>query len=66
MANNSRMDIGRHKVSFREGHLYVNGNYLGIKQWESDPKRWSSQHGREVPEYKGKSLEDILRLKGFL
>lgn len=66
MANNSEMKINGNRVKFINGHLYVNGKDLNLKQWDSDPKQWSNRLGAKQSEYSGKSLEDILRMKGYM
>lgn len=48
------------------GKIFVNGTFTNIKQWSSDSKRYSSGSGSELKEISGKSLEDALKLKGFL
>ncbi len=66
MANNSEMNIRGNRVKFINGHLYVNGNDLNLKQWDSDPKMWSNRLGQTQPLYSGKSLEEVLRMKGYI
>ena len=66
MANNSEMTIKGNRIKFMDGHLYVNGSDQNLKQWSSDPKRWSNRYGQEQSEYKNKSLEEVLKMKGFM
>ena len=66
MANNSEMTIKGNRVKFINGHLYINGKDQNLKQWDSDPKQWSNRHGQKQSEYSGKSLEDVLRMKGHI
>ncbi|MDR2640941.1 MAG: hypothetical protein LBC61_06705 [Candidatus Peribacteria bacterium] len=49
-----------------DGHVFVNGNSTGIKQWSSSSTRWSNLSGRELSELKGLSIEEVLRFKGFI
>ncbi len=49
-----------------DGQLFVDGRDTGLYRWSSDPKRWKNRYGSEVKNFKGKSLEDVLKLKGYI
>ncbi len=66
MANNSEMGIKGNRVRFINSHLYVNGKDLNLKQWDSDPTMWSNRYGTKQSEYSGKSLEEVLKIKGLI
>ena len=51
---------------YNNGELWVAGRFTGLRQWESNPKRWSNASGQEISDLKGKSLEEVLKIKGFL
>lgn len=66
MSNNSEINIKGNRVKFIDGHLYVNGEDQNLKQWESNPKQWSNRSGTKQSEYSGKSLEEVLKMKGII
>jgi len=49
-----------------DGQVFVNGKDTGLKQWSSDPKRWSNLFGSEQKDLRGLSLEEVLRFKGYI
>lgn len=57
---------GKKVTVANDGHVFVNGSSAGIKQWKSDPKRFSSLIGAEQKNLKGKSLEDALKMLGLI
>lgn len=62
---NTRMS-GKKITIHHDGWLFVNGNSTGIKQWDSDPKRWSNNGGQEIKLLQGMPLEQVLRFKGYI
>lgn len=48
------------------GQLFVNGKDTGLFQWRSDATRWKDRFGSELKDLKGKSLEMVLKLKGYI
>jgi hypothetical protein len=64
-----RLDI---KIQLKEirvydnGDVYVDGSYTNLRQWSSDPKRWSNGSGQEIKDLKGKDLEQVLKIRGYL
>ena len=55
------------KVSIHlDGEIFVDGKKTNLKQWKSDPKRYSNLYGREQTDVSGRTLEEALYLKGFL
>ena len=55
------------KVSVHNnGQVFVKGSDTGLYQWQSDPKRWKNSSGQELSDLKGKSLEDVLKIKGHI
>jgi hypothetical protein len=66
MANNLELTINGNRVKFINGNLYVNRKDQNLKQWDSNPKMWSNRHGTTQSEYSGKSLEEVLKMKGYL
>lgn len=65
MAFETRLN-GKKVTIHTNGDVYVNASYTDIRQWSADPKRWSNDSGRELTEYKGKSLEEVLTIKGYI
>lgn len=51
---------------YDNGELWVGGKFTNLKQWESDPKRWSNGSGQEQSDLKGKSLEEVLKIRGYI
>lgn len=51
---------------YNNGEVWVGGKFTQLRQWESDPKRWSNQSGQEITDLKGKSLEEVLKIKGYI
>ena len=51
---------------YDNGEVYVGGNFINLKQWESNPKRWSNSSGQEISDLKRKSLEDVLKIRGYI
>lgn len=59
--------FGKNTISIHsDGQIFVNGNFTGIIQWKSDPKRYKNRLGTEIAELKDKSLEVVLKLRGYL
>ncbi len=61
-------DLKGHRVSIHpnNGQLFVDGKDTGLKQWRSDAKRWSDLNGSEQKNLRGKSLEEMLVIKGYI
>jgi hypothetical protein len=57
---------GKKVTIHSNGDMYVNGSYTGLRQWSSDPKRWSNDSGREQADLKGKSPEEVLKIRGYI
>ncbi len=51
---------------YNNGDLWVAGKNTNLRQWESNPKRWSNQSGQEIRDLQGKSLEEVLKIKGYI
>ncbi len=67
MANRLETTFKGKRVNvWANGDVWVNGNYTQLRQWESDPKRWSNQSGQEITELRKKSLEEVLKIKGYI
>jgi hypothetical protein len=67
MANRFEKYFGRTKVTVHhDGWVWVNGSSTGIKQWDSNPKKWSNSGGQEIKELSGMSLEEVLKFKGYI
>ena len=67
MANRLEVVIRGKKINvWNNGDVWVNGNYTQLRQWESDPKRWSNQSGQEITDLRKKSLEEVLKIKGYI
>ena len=49
-----------------DGQIFVDGRDIGLYRFKSDPKRWKNPHGTEIHALRGKSLEDVLKLKGYI
>lgn len=43
-----------------DGEIIVNGTTTKIKRWSSDSRRYSNLDGRELTEYRGMNLEEML------
>lgn len=51
---------------YNNGDLWVAGKNTNLRQWESDPKIWANQSGQQIKDLKGKTLEEVLRIKGYI
>lgn len=51
---------------YNNGDLWVGGKNTGLRQWESDPKIWANQSGQQIKDLKGKSIEEVLKIKGYI
>lgn len=49
-----------------DGEVFFNGKKVGVKQWAFDPLRWSDLNGNELKDYAGMSLEEVLKIRGFI
>jgi hypothetical protein len=59
--------IQGHRVAiYNNGDLYVDGSYTGLRRWQSSSTNWSNSSGQEIKDLRGKSLEDVLRYKGYI
>ena len=58
--------IAGKKVTLNDRYVFVDERSTGLRQWEHEPTRWSNTSGRELTELRGNSLEQVLRIKGFL
>lgn len=67
MADRFNSEINRKQVVVKhDGYVWVDGTYTKIKQWDSSSTTWSNQSGQEIKELRGKSLEEVLKLKGYI
>jgi hypothetical protein len=61
------LNIKGRKISIHnDGQIFVDGKNTNLKQWQSDPKRYSNLHGQEQADVRGQTLETALMLRGFL
>ena len=51
---------------YDNGDVYVAGTYTNLRQWESNPKRWSNSSGQEISDLNKKSLEEVLKIRGYI
>ncbi len=59
--------FGINRVTIHDnGDVYVNGAYTDLRQWESNPKMWSNGSGQQISELKNKSLEEVLKIRGYI
>jgi hypothetical protein len=59
--------IQEHRVAiYNNGDLYVDGSYTELRRWQSSATNWSNSSGQELKDLRGKSLEDVLRYKGYI
>lgn len=62
----SEFTIRGKKVSvWNNGTIYVNGDKTNLQQWSGE-NRYSDPSGREIKELAGKSLEEVLYIKGYI
>ena len=57
---------GKKVTIHNDGYIYVNGSSIGLKQWESDKKRYSNLSGTEQKDFRNLDLQTILEFKGLL
>lgn len=61
--------LGKKSVTvniYDNGEVWVGGKFTNLKQWGSDHKRWSNGSGQEQSDLKGKSLEQVLQIRGYI
>ncbi len=57
---------GKSITIYNNGDMYVNGSYTGLRRWQNSPKNWSNSSGQEISDLKGKDVQEVLQLKGFI
>lgn len=61
MANRLEGKVNGRPVTIRDdGWVLVNKELIGIKQCDSDPKRWYNKDLQEIEELYGKSIGEVL------
>lgn len=66
MSKEYRSQNGKKITIHGDGHIFVNGNCTGLKQWESCSTRYSNLSGTEQKDLKGLDVEAALLKRGKL
>lgn len=57
---------GKKVTIHNNGDMYVDRSYTGLRRWINSATNWSNSSGAEISDLSGKSVQEVLQLKGYI